>query len=95
MRKHRAKVHLGQGRHHGLRHHRDTLDPDLSVQHGWTVVENRQGCLHAGPLLLPLLQLRLLLLRREANAGQRGTLCRKVRAIEVSPHPLSKMLNRV
>lgn len=72
MRERRAEIHLGQGRYHGLRRHWDTLDPDLLVQHGRPPVEDRQGCLHAGPLLLPVLELRLLLLRREANAGQRA-----------------------
>lgn len=72
MWKHRTEIHLGQSRHHGLRQSWDTLDLGLLVQCGRTLIEMRQRCLHAGSLLLPLFELRLLLLRREANAGKSG-----------------------
>lgn len=60
----------GQDRNYGLRCPWYSSDVDLLVQHGQSAEQLRASHLHAFPVLLPVLQLWLLLLRREAYAGE-------------------------
>ena len=60
-----------QGRHHGLRRPRHTVNSSVLVQRRFDPQQNRQRRLLEGTLLLPLLKLRLLLLRREED-GREG-----------------------
>lgn len=70
LREHNPSHNSGQDRNHGLRCPRHSSDVDLPVQHGQSAEQLRTTHLHAFSVLLPLLQLRLLLLRREAHAGE-------------------------
>ena len=71
LREYRATLDSGQSGDDGLRFRGHPFDIDLPVERRRTTVQMRSGRLHAGSLLLPLLELRLLLLRREADAGER------------------------
>lgn len=71
LRQHRAKIHMGQNRDYGLRQSRHPLNLGLLVERRRPFVQVREGCVHARSLLLPLFQLRLLLLRWKTDGGKR------------------------
>lgn len=68
--KHRAKNSLGQGRNDGLRQSGDSFDFGLFVKCRGFAVPLCSGRFYASSMLLSLFELRILLLRWKANAGE-------------------------
>lgn len=70
LRQYRPKDGPGEGGDHGLRHAGHPAYPPLPIERGQHPQQGGEGGVLQSAVLLPVLKLRLLLLRREEDGGK-------------------------